>query len=132
MILRNSIACFLMMVINSCSSNSPNPTLDDPMSSGREFIESSLKGDYVNARKHVLADSLNLEYFSGLQNFNEKMSSQDKEDYKSANIIIDSIKQLSDTVSVIHYSNTFKKQPAKIKMLKVGNDWLVDFKYTFQ
>ncbi len=102
------------------------------MSSGREFIESSLKGDYVNARKYVLADSLNLEYFSGLQNFNEKMSSQDKEDYKSANIIIDSIKQLSDTVSVIHYSNTFKKQPAKIKMLKVGNDWLVDFKYTFQ
>lgn len=132
MILKQSITVGIIFFMAGCTPNNTAPTLDDPMSSGREFIESSLKGDYANARKHLLQDSLNLDYFNGLQNFNEKMSAQDKNGYKDANIIIDSIKQASDTVSIIHYSNTYKNKPDKIKMLKVGNDWLVDFKYTFQ
>lgn len=133
MILKHYITTAVIFFIAGCTSvNNTSPTLDDPMLSGREFIESSLKGDYANARKHLLQDSLNLEYFNGLQNFNEKMSGKDKLGYKDANIIIDSISQVSDTVSIIHYSNTYKNKPDKIKMLKVDNNWLVDFKYTFQ
>lgn len=133
MTLKPYIIIVTMFCIAGCSSgNSASPTLDDPMSSGREFIESSLKGDYANARKHLLQDSLNIEYFNGLQNFNEKMSGKDKMGYKDANIIIDSISQVSDTISIIHYSNTYRNKPDKIKMLKVKNNWLVDFKYTFQ
>jgi hypothetical protein len=133
MTLKHYITIITIFSIAGCTSgNSASPTLDDPMTSGREFIESSLKGDYTNARKHLLQDSLNLEYFNGLQNFNEKMSGKDKMGYKDANIIVDSINQVSDTISIIHYSNTYKNKPDKIKMLKVDNNWLVDFKYTFQ
>ncbi|MEO7801211.1 MAG: hypothetical protein ABIR81_04390 [Ginsengibacter sp.] len=133
MTLKHYITLATIIGIAGCTpGNRTSPTLDDPMSSGREFIESSLKGDYASARKHLLQDSLNIEYFNGLQNFNEKMNGKDKLGYKDANIIIDSISKLSDTISIIHYSNTFKNKPDKIKMLKVDNNWLVDFKYTFQ
>ena len=72
-----------------------------------------------------------MEYFRGLEDFNSKRSNEEKEGYKEANILIDSTQQLSDSVTIITYSNTYKNQPSKLKMIKKNNEWLVDFKYTF-
>jgi type IV secretory pathway component VirB8 len=72
-----------------------------------------------------------MEYFNELVNFNNKLSTSDKDGYKSSNIIIDSIQNISDTIAIINYSNTFKNTPDKIKLVRVNKEWLVDFKYTF-
>ena len=103
----------------------------DPLESGRGFIESSLKGDYVEAQKYLLKDTTNMQYLNGLKEFNSKRSDEEREGYKNANILIDSTQQLSDSVTIINYSNTYKNQPSKIKLVKKNNEWLVDFKYTF-
>ncbi len=103
----------------------------DPLESGRGFIEASLKGDYVEAKKYILEDSTNLEYFNGLKDFNSKMSRDERQNYRDANIIIDSTHQVSDSVTIITYSNTYKNVPSKLKMVKHNNEWLVDFKFTF-
>ncbi|KAA9037662.1 DUF4878 domain-containing protein [Ginsengibacter hankyongi] len=103
----------------------------DPLESGRGFIESSLKGDYDEAQKYLLQDSINMQYFEGLKDFNSKRSDVEKEGYKNANILIDSTQQLSDSVTIITYSNTYKNKPSRLKMVKKNNEWLVDFKYTF-
>ena len=104
----------------------------DPLESGRGFIEASLKGDYVEARKYLLDDSTNIEYFEGFKDFNSKRSGEEREALRESNIIIDSTHDVSDSVEIISYSNTYKKEPTKIKMVKKNNEWLVDFKYTFQ
>jgi hypothetical protein len=103
----------------------------DPLESGRGFIEASLKGDYVEAKKYLLNDSTNNEYFEGFKDFNSKMSRNDRDGLRDANIIIDSTHDVSDSVEIITYSNTYKKVPSKLKMIKRGNEWLVDFKFTF-
>lgn len=103
----------------------------DPLESGRGFIESSLKGDYANARKYILEDSTNIEYFNGLKDFNSKKSNDEKDGYRDSNILIDSIQKVSDSVTIITYSNTYKNKPSKLKMVKKNKEWLVDFKYTF-
>lgn len=103
----------------------------DPLESGRGFIEASLKGDYVEAKKYILEDSTNLEYFEGLKDFNSKRNSEEREGYREANIIIDSTHQVSDSVTIITYSNTYKNVPSKLKMVKRNNEWLVDFKFSF-
>lgn len=103
----------------------------DPLESGRGFIEASLKGDYVEAKKYLLNDSTNNEYFEGFKDFNSKMSRNDRDGLRDANIIIDSTHDVSDSVEIITYSNTYKKVPSKLKMVKRGNEWLVDFKFTF-
>ena len=69
------------------------------MEAGREFIDASLKGNYDVAKKYVLADSTNMEYFNRLERFNKNLSEQQKDGYKNANIIIDSIQNISDSVN---------------------------------
>jgi hypothetical protein len=125
------LICFVVLIIfNSCDQGSIiNKT--DPIEAGREFIEASLKGNYEVAKKYILDDSTNVEYFSRLETFNSNLSTKEKDGLKNANIIIDSIQNISDSMMIINYSNTFKKSPAKIKLVKKNNEWLVDFKYTF-
>lgn len=118
------------LIVAACN-NSPEADKSDPLESGRGFIEASLKGDYINAKKYILQDSTNMEYFNVLKNFNLKMSREDRHGYSEANIIIDSSIAESDSVDIIYYSNTYKNKPSKLKMVKHNSEWLVDFKYTF-
>src|SRR5450432_1290394 len=118
-----------MLAISACN-HSAELRKRDPLESGRGFIESSLKGDYDEAQKYILQDSTNVEYFNGLKDFNSKRSTDEKEGYKDANILIDSTQKISDSVTIITYSNTYKNKPSKLKMVKKNNEWLVDFKYS--
>ncbi|MEP6583877.1 MAG: hypothetical protein ABJA90_06410 [Ginsengibacter sp.] len=122
--------CVIVIALAACN-NSPEAKKTDPLESGRGFIEASLQGDYNEAKKYLLQDSTNIEYFNGLKDFNGKRSKEEKEGYKDANILIDSTQKISDSVTIISYSNTYKKKPSKLKMVRQNNEWLVDFKYTF-
>ncbi len=101
------------------------------MEAGREFIDASLRGDYNYAKLYLLRDSTNLMYFDRYTEFDNKKPVTEKEGYKNANIIINSTEKISDSVTIINYSNTYKREPAKIKLIKKNNEWLVDFKYTY-
>jgi hypothetical protein len=120
----------ITLAITACD-HSVEVRKSDPLESGRGFIESSLKGDYDEAQKYILQDSSNIQYFNGMKDFNNKRSMAEKEGYRDANILIDSTQKISDSVTIISYSNTYKNQPSKLKMVKKNNEWLVDFKYTF-
>ncbi|MEO8112281.1 MAG: hypothetical protein ABI594_19695 [Ginsengibacter sp.] len=122
---------FVIMTMMTACDNSPEIRKTDPLESGRGFIEASLQGEWDLAQKYLLQDSTNLEYFNGLKDFNSKRSKEEKEGYKNANILIDSATKLSDSVTVISYSNTYKMKPAKLKMVRRKGEWLVDFKYSF-
>lgn len=123
---------FLALVIITVScKRSAEISRKDPLESGRGFIESSLKGDYEEAEKYILQDSTNMEYFNGMKDFNSKRSNDEKKGYRDANILIDSTQQLSDSVTIIIYSNTYKNKSSKLKMIRKNNEWFVDFKYTF-
>ena len=121
---------FFSWIVSSCN-NSSAVDKSDPLTSGRGFIEASLKGDYITAQKYLLADSTNMQYFEGLKNFNSKMDPESRRGYRDANIIIDSSISKSDSVDIIYYTNSYKNKPSKIKLVKKNNQWLVDFKYTF-
>ena len=47
-----------------------------------------------------------MQYFDVMKDFNSKRSSEEKEGYRDANILIDSTQKLSDSVTIITYSNT--------------------------
>jgi hypothetical protein len=119
-----------VLVVSGCN-QSAGVRKSDPLESGRGFIEESLKGDYDEAQKYILQDSTNIQYFNLAKDFNSKRSNDEKEGYRDANILIDSTQKLSDSVTIISYSNTYKKKPLKLKMVKKNNEWFVDFKYSF-
>lgn len=122
---------FLVLVIASCTASHSKPVFDDPLESGREFIDASLKGDYDRAKTYMLVDSTNIKLLETLQNFYKKMTPAEKEGYKNANIIINPSEAVTDTTQVINYTNTYKNKPSRIKVVKRNNEWKVDFKYTF-
>jgi len=115
----------------SCNPKDNTVNNTDPLEAGREFINASLTGEYEEAKKYLLPDSTNLMYFDRFVEFDEKKPSADKEGYKNANIIINSSETISDSATIINYSNTYKREPAKIKLVKKDKKWFVDFKYTF-
>ncbi|MDE3213733.1 MAG: hypothetical protein KGM98_10905 [Bacteroidota bacterium] len=122
----------ILGLLSACHQNTQVNT-KDPLESGRGFIESSLKGDYDQAQKYLLQDSTNMQYLNNWRDFyNSSESDSDKEGYRTANILIDSTQQVSDSVSIITYSNTYKNVPSKIKLVRKGRDWLVDLKFTFR
>lgn len=125
-----------LVVITVCLSftacmSSPDVNLTDPLASGRGFIESALKGDYVQADKYLLQDSTNHQYLEGLVDFNKNSNKIERENYRDANIIVDSLVQVSDSVNILYYKNSYKKEASKLKLVKENGAWLVDFKYSF-
>lgn len=128
---QTAILFFLTLIIFvGCKSNRA-VDLTDPLESGRGFIDASLKGDYVRADEYMLQDSVNEDYLNGLKDFSKNLTKIERENYREANIIIDSLIEVSDSVNVLYFANTYKKEQQKLKIIRKDNKWVVDFKYTF-
>ncbi|MEO5782261.1 MAG: hypothetical protein ABIQ07_03265 [Ginsengibacter sp.] len=125
------LIAFISLFFIACDQSTKTVKNSDPLDAGREFINASLTGEYDYAKKYLLTDSTNQMYFDRFVEFDEKKPAADKDGYKNANIIINSTENISDSVTIINYSNTYKKEPAKLKLIKKSNSWWVDFKYTF-
>lgn len=121
------------LLFAACNQSNKNKNNTDPLEAGREFIDASLKGDYDHAKEYLLQDTTNLMFFDRASQFYTKMNENEKKGYKNADIVIApaGVEKLSDSVSIINYSNTFKNKTEKLKLVKKNNEWLVDFKYTF-
>ena len=127
------LVIFMSLLLNSCFNEAdeyhrPENALD----AGREFIDHSLKGNFKTADKYMLQDKENQYWLSKWSEQFNKISEQEKDSYKKASINIAEINDvIPDSVTIISFSNSFKKVPQKVKVIKYNGDWKVDFKYTF-
>ena len=114
----------------SCTQNRERP--DDALETAREFIRSSLDGDYKWAYELMLKDSVNsIELEMIEKKYNSQMSASDKEGYKKSSIIVHSVENASDSVVIVNYSNTYKNKQLPLKIIKKEGKWQVDLDYTF-
>jgi len=80
----------------------------------------------------MLRDSLNNQLLDVIENnYQQRMNSEDKRGYRESSINMHSIRQTSDSTSIISYSNSYMKKNDSLRVLKVNGQWLVDFKYSF-
>lgn len=128
---------FLFLFLAGCKNQDEqqatiNP--EDDLDAARSFIRFTLDGDYQNARTLIFPDSANTQWLDIFErSYNEKMSKEDKEAYKNASINIHQLQKLNDSLSIIYYSNSyFKKDTHQLKLVKMNNRWLVDFKFYFE
>lgn len=117
-------------VYSSCKTEKKRP--DDALGTAREFIRSTLDGDYTWARELMLKDSLNLFELNTIEKrYNNLMSKEDKEGYKKASIIIHKVENVNDSIVIVNYSNSFKNKQMPIKVVRKDSVWQIDFNYTF-
>ncbi|MEJ7587513.1 MAG: hypothetical protein WKI04_08125 [Ferruginibacter sp.] len=124
-----------IIALSSCNeSKVPNTDIDV----ARAFITDILKNEFDEAEKFVLKDTGNLkedtnkQYFDLFKKDYESKSKDELANYRDAYIIINELSNVNDSVSIVNYSNSFKKDKTnKVKMVRVNGQWLVDLKYTF-
>lgn len=130
------LSSLLLLFLSGCisSDKKADATPEDDLDAARNFIRAALDGDYAKARTFLLADSMNTEYMNlSERKFNQTMTPEVKTGYKKASINIHEVKNINDSTSVISYSNSyFKKDTQHLKVVKLNNKWLVDFKYYFE
>jgi len=118
----------------ACSNNEDANTAkgENDVDAASMFIRSALDGRWKDAKRLIVQDSANIQDLEvAEQNYTQRMNALDQRGYREAQITIHETRKVNDSTSIVSYSNTFKKQRDSVKVLKVGNQWLVDLKYSF-
>ena len=119
-----------IVLLSSCNNKNTIPNTDIEVA--RAFIKNILENNFKEAETFVLIEETNKQYFDLFKKEYESKSREDLDNYRNADIIINEISPLNDSVSIVNYSNSFKKDKSnKLKMVRVNGQWLVDLKYTF-
>lgn len=122
---------FLVIVcLMAACKTTPEKAAPNALDTGRQFIRASLDGDFKAAEPLILDDSVNLQQFMRFETFYSAMPEEDRNKYKSASYEINKFLEVSDSVTIINYSNSFMKKPMEVKLVKIDRAWKVDFKYT--
>jgi hypothetical protein len=120
----------LVTMLSACTEQRQRP--DDALETAREFIRSSLDGDYGWARELMFEDSVNVYELNQIERqYKATMSEDDKKGYKNASIIIHSVENVNDSVTIINYSNSYKNKQMPLKIIRKDGSWQVDLNYTF-
>src|SRR5947209_13950386 len=126
---------FLFLFLCACHNNNEEPkqiSSENDADAARNFIRAALDGQFSRARSYMLRDSLNNQLLDVIENnYQQRMNSEDKRGYRESSINMHSIRQTSDSTSIISYSNSYMKKNDSLRVLKVNGQWLVDFKYSF-
>lgn len=103
---------------------------EDAQDAGRLFIRASLDGDYDRAMNYMLKDSMNVMILRKWKDESyDKLSNENKINYKNANILPIKIETVSDSIVSYAYTNTFKKNDTtELFIVRSKGDWKVDLK----
>lgn len=125
------LSVFLFSLLFSCNTPEGFKEPEDPLDAGREFVRAVLDGDYEKANLYLMKDPEDQELFKRYQSYMKKTPRKELLQLKSASIVINKVEPLSDSVTLINYSNSYTMKPTDLKVIKEGNAWKVDFSYTF-
>ena len=130
--IKKYLAPFLFFaVLLSCNTQTKKtPVTDVEVASA--FVRDILDNNFTEAEQYLLKDETNNQIFD---RFKKQYSKKDKailEKYKAADIIVNEVSYVTDSVCIFNYSNSYSRNDKTIlKLLRIDNKWLVDLKYTF-
>jgi hypothetical protein len=124
------LSLIFCLAISSCNNEKKSTNTDIEVA--RVFIKDILESNFKDAETFVLKEETNQQFFELFKKEFESKSKSELESFKNADIIINEISPINDSVSIINYSNSFKKDKSnKLKMIRINGQWMVDLKYTF-
>jgi hypothetical protein len=128
-------ASFLLLFTTACNNDDKNagkPTSENDIDAARNFIRAALDGKFNEAKTFLFADSSNIEYFDANQRNYQRISGDEKRNYREATINIHNVTPVNDSTTIVIYPNSYKNDHDTLRVLKKKNQWLVDLKYLFE
>ena len=105
---------------------------ENDIDAARNFIRAALDGNWKNARRFMLQDSTNTQLLDTYEsNYQTNMSKDDKRGYHESSITVYDTRPVNDSITIINYSNSYKKKRDSLKVIRIRGEWMVDFKYSF-
>ena len=129
--MRHLLLCIPFIFFSCGNISSDYKSADNAIDAGREFIDACLKGDFSRASFYMLPDDVNKKFLDGLEKQYREKGRDGRQQYREASINIAEIANVTETITIINYSNSYDKVGHKIKVIQQNNKWLVDLKYTF-
>lgn len=126
------VICFSLLFL-SCGNSDKRATAvsDNNIDAARNFIRAALDGKFTEAKRYMLDDSLNNYFMNLAERSYLKYDQETCTNYLNASIQFHKTIPVNDSVSVIIYSNSYKNDHDTLKVLKSGQNWLIDLKYLF-
>lgn len=120
----------LAALFYSCNSGSRIESITDT-DVATAFIRAVLNNDLTTAEKFILNDDTNRQYFETFRRQYVQKNETELENFKKSDIIINSLEPQNDSVTIINYSNSYKKElKTNLKLVRKNGKWVIDFKYT--
>jgi hypothetical protein len=104
---------------------------EDGLDAGREFVRAVLDGDYKKGELYVIPDDDDIRLYKRYTDYMRKQPGSELIELKQASIIINKVEEVSDSIQIINYSNSYTQKPMDIKVVRKDGEWWVDFSYTF-
>jgi hypothetical protein len=128
---RSVIIALMLSVFGACSEPEGFKKPEDGLDAASSFVRATLDGDYAKAERYVMRDEEDLRLFERYKAHMKQVPEKERLGLKSANMIIDSVRTPSDSVTLVHYSNTFHRQSTRLRAVRIGGEWWIDFSDTF-
>lgn len=124
---------FLILLMGFFSCNQPEgfKEAEDPIDAGREFVRAVLDGNYEKAVLYIEDNQEDKDLFERYKQYMNNQPKKEKLQLKSSSIIINKVENLSDSVSIVNFSNSYSMKPTELKIVQKNKKWVVDFSYTF-
>ena len=110
------------------------PKPENGMEAASQFIRSALDGDYTKARTFLISDSTNKQTMDTYENYyNNNRTPDQKKAFKTASIrFLKETHQVNDSVTIVHYSNSYSNTPDSLKVIRINGQWFIDLSFRFQ
>jgi hypothetical protein len=127
--MKNYILIGSLIVLFACN-NQDNHYPETAMDTGRNFIRASLDGNFNEAEKYILNTQENSEYFATFKQHFQSLPDSVRASYKKASFEINEYNEVNDTVTIIHYSNSYMKKNMNIQLIRRNNKWSIDLHHS--
>src|SRR6201996_8938269 len=89
-----------ILLLAACNNSHTFKKAEDAQDAGREFIRASLDGNYEKASFYLFADSTNKMMFAKWKKDYDRMSPDEQDKYKAADIQPINVKTLNDSETI--------------------------------
>jgi hypothetical protein len=128
--MKQLLTAFVLFFIFSCQQPEGYKKAEDAQEAATGFIRATLDGNYNKAYFYLYKDSAqtNSMLLNRWKTDYDKLSAEDKVNFKEANIIVINTEKQNDSTLSFTYSNSFKNKKTTLKIIRVQQEWVVDFK----
>jgi len=125
------LAWFPVIILMACGGKQQDyRKAEDALDAGREYINASLQGDFSKAAFYVVPDEKNKQALKDIEKQYREKDKEGRQQLRTASIDISEVKDITDSITTIHYNNSFDKVPHVLFVVKQNNTWLADISKT--